>query len=362
MSRVVLAMSGGVDSSVSAWLLRQQGYDVVGVFMRHGIQFDQSCSVDPGQPASHKKGCCTAADAADARRVAEMLGIPFYAVNFEEEFGRIIDYFVDEYTAGRTPNPCVVCNTWLKFGRLFAYADSIGAGHVATGHYARIVAAGESDFPTLYRGLDAWKDQSYALFGIQRRHLPRMLFPVGDFSKSQIRQFAADFGLHVADKRDSQEICFVPDQDHAGLVRRLRAGHDSSGEVVTTDGKVVGRHDGLEQFTIGQRKGLGIAFGEPRYVVRLEPESRRVVVGTLDELARTELTASGANWLVDEPCSPIACQVKIRYRSRAQEATVEPLGEGRFRVRFTSPCHGVAPGQAAVCYDGDRLLGGGWIE
>ena len=355
-------MSGGVDSSVAAWLLRRQGHEVIGVFMRHGVGATETCQVGPGPAKSHKQGCCSAADADDARRVAGLLEIPFYALNFEEEFGRIVDYFVDEYAAGRTPNPCVVCNTWLKFGRLFEFADSVGADAVATGHYARLVPSDDPDLPALCRGLDGGKDQSYVLFGIDRGRLRWMRFPVGEYRKDEIRRMAGEIGLRVADKRDSQEICFVPDQDHARLVRERRGGADAPGEIVTTDGTVVGHHQGIEQFTIGQRKGLGIAFGEPRYIVRLDAQTRRVIVGTLEDLARTELTASGANWLVEEPHQPIACQVKIRYRSRACEAELEPLPGGRFRVVFREPCSGVAPGQAAVCYQADRVLGGGWIE
>jgi len=362
MSRVVLAMSGGVDSSVAAWLLRQQGHDVTGLFMRHGVEADGSSAAGPARPASRRQGCCTAADAADARRVADTLGIPFYALNFEAEFGWIVDYFVDEYAAGRTPNPCVVCNNWLKFGKLFEYANGIGAEYVSTGHHARLVPTRSSKLPALCRGRDAGKDQSYALFGIERRLLGGLIFPVGEHSKDEIRGIAGRLGLRVAQKPDSQEICFVPGGDHARLVRQLRPHLDTSGEIVTTDGVVVGRHEGLEHFTVGQRKGLGIAFGARRYVVRLEPESRRVVVGTRDALARSELTAAGANWLVEEPSAPLACQVKIRYRSRPVEALVQPLPDARFHVRFTEPCHGIAPGQAAVCYDGDRVLGGGWIE
>jgi len=294
--------------------------------------------------------------------VADMLGIPFYALNFETEFGRIVDYFVDEYIAGRTPNPCIVCNTWLKFGKLFEYADSVGAQHVATGHYARILPGGEGEGPALLRGRDSAKDQSYVLFGVDRRLLGRLCLPVGEYRKDEIRRMAAELGLRVADKPDSQEICFVPDQDHARFVRQSRPGVDTSGEIVTTDGVVVGRHAGLEQFTVGQRKGLRVAFGQRRYVVRLEPETRRVVVGTLDDLARRELVAAGANWLVDPPQKPFACHVKIRYRSPALAATVEPLAENGFRVVFDVPCRAIAPGQAAVCYDGDRVLGGGWIE
>ncbi|MFH1919521.1 MAG: tRNA methyl transferase PRC-barrel domain-containing protein, partial [Planctomycetota bacterium] len=334
MSRVVLAMSGGVDSSVAAWLLRQEGHDVIGLFMRHGVGAETSCAARPGEPERRKQRCCSATDAADARRVADRLDIPFYALNFDADFGRIVDHFVDEYTAGRTPNPCILCNTWLKFGKLFEYADSVDARYVATGHYARLTPADEEKgtgpicathraptegwsgrsgkldpspfpaLPALCRGQDAGKDQSYVLFGIERRMLGRLLFPVGEHRKEEIRQIAGRLGLRVAEKPDSQELCFVPDGNHARLVRERRGDVDTSGEIVTTDGTVVGRHDGLERFTVGQRKGLGIAFGERRFVVRLEPDTRRVVVGTKDELARTELTAADANWLVEEPAGP----------------------------------------------------------
>ena len=368
MSRVLMAMSGGVDSSVAAWLLREQGHDVVGLFMRHGQEFDTVCDEDcvtGGSASSPRKsqGCCTAADAADARRVADMLGIPFYVVNFEAEFERIVDYFVREYTAGRTPNPCIVCNTWLKFGKLFDYADGLDAEFVATGHYARLhlahsIGPGEIG---LYRGHDTSKDQSYVLFGIEQRLLGRLKFPLGEYRKHQIRRIAAGLGLRVAEKRDSQEICFVPRRDHARFVKQHRGRIDTSGQIVTTDGTVVGQHDGLERFTIGQRKRLGVAFGEPRYVVRIEPDVRRVVIGTKDQLARTELIAAGTNWLVPEPSEPFRCRVQIRYRSGPVDATVERLPEGRFRVEFDEPCYGIAPGQAAVCYRGDRVLCGGWI-
>jgi len=348
-------MSGGVDSSVAAGLLREAGHEVVGVFMRHG----QAAS----RPAATcvKPVCCSAADAADARRVARRLAIPFYVLDFEGDFERIIEHFVDQYVAGRTPNPCVLCNTWLKFGRLFEYADAVGAELVATGHYARVVRQEDEDL-ALLRGVDGTKDQSYVLFGIDRRMLGRVTFPVGARRKEEIRRIAAELGLDVAGKRDSQEICFVPDQDHARFVRQRRPGLDTAGEVVTTDGTIVGRHEGFERFTVGQRKGLGIALGDPYYVVRIEPETRRVVLGRREELARRELTAGEANWLVDEPHEPFRAAVKIRYRSRAVEATVTPLAGWRFHVAFDEPRHGVAPGQAAVCYAGDRVLGGGWIE
>ncbi|MGD0518282.1 MAG: tRNA 2-thiouridine(34) synthase MnmA [Thermoguttaceae bacterium] len=361
MSRVVLAMSGGVDSSVAAWLLREEGHEVIGVFMRHGQEAEIAC---PTQPAARRKqGCCSAADAADARRVADMLGLPFYVLNFQREFDRIVDYFVAEYTAGRTPNPCIACNTRLKFGKLFEYADSVGAEYVATGHYARLEKSADGEI-ALCRGRDDSKDQSYVLFDIRRGLLGRLMFPLGEHQKEEIRRIASALGLRVAAKRDSQEICFIPDQDHATFIRRRKDYVDTSGEIVTTDGKVVGRHGGLEQFTVGQRKGLHLAFGQPRYVIRIEADTRRIVIGTREELARSELSAAKVNWLVKEEilAHPLRCQVKIRYRSRSFPATVEASGTDRFRVQFQEPCYGIAPGQAAVCYQDDRVLGGGWIE
>ena len=254
-------MSGGVDSSVAAHLLTEQGHEVTGVFMRHGERAVSACAVDgrrehsPLLPvlnprAAHKQGCCSALDAEDGRRVAERLGIPFYALNLESEFRQIIDYFVDEYTIGRTPNPCVMCNNWIKFGKLFDYADSINADFVATGHYARLVSDSNNETPALIRGQDKGKDQSYVLFGINRKYLDRMLLPVGDFEKQMIRQIAGELGLDVAQKKDSQEICFVTSGKHDEFVRaRQRDGTDTAGEFVTTDGTVVGRHaDALDAF------------------------------------------------------------------------------------------------------------------
>jgi tRNA-uridine 2-sulfurtransferase len=392
-------MSGGVDSSVAAWLLRQQGHEVIGVFMRHG----QDRMSLPMTSCGPRQGCCTADDAADARRVADALEIPFYAVNFERQFSRVVDYFVAQYAAGRTPNPCIVCNTWLKFGALVEYADGIGAEFLATGHHAMLVPMADGQI-AICRGHDASKDQSYVLFGIQRQLLPRLMFPVGQYRKEEIRGIAERLGLPVAAKRDSQEICFIPDRDHARFVRHRQGNTDTSGEIVTTDGTVVGRHTGIEQFTIGQRKGLRLAFGTPRYVVRIEPDANRVVIGVEEELARTELIATEANWLIEkndecgmtnDECeesaslrdcetasgtshsvkrsssfiihhssflSPFRAEVKIRYRSRPIEATVKLLPDGMFHVRFDRPCFGVAPGQAAVCYRHDRVLGGGWIQ
>ncbi len=292
--RVVLAMSGGVDSSVSAYLLREAGYDVIGLFMRSGVADETACSIDQtGQtalpivtPDSHKQGCCGASDAADARRVADALDIPFHALNFQDAFGRIKDYFADEYLGGRTPNPCVMCNNWLKFGKLWDFARQVGAEKIASGHYAQIAPVPGECRPALVRGVDLGKDQSYVLFGLERNLLEHVLFPVGGYDKHQIREIAREAGLRVADKPDSQEICFVPDQDYAGFIRRYRGEHDTAGELVDTEGHVVGRHAGYEQFTIGQRRGLGVAFGEPRYVVAVDAPSRRVVIGTLAQQLR----------------------------------------------------------------------------
>jgi tRNA-specific 2-thiouridylase len=362
-------MSGGVDSSAAAWLLQQQGHEVIGLFMRSGVHQDTACELPVvGSPAAHRQGCCSAADAADARRVADSLGIPFHALNFQDAFGRIQDYFADEYLAGRTPNPCVMCNNWLKFGRLWDFARQVEATHIASGHYAQVLPVSGSEQPALVRGEDRGKDQSYVLFGIDPGLLPHVLFPVGHAAKAEIRETAERAGLRVFDKPDSQEICFVPDNDYVGFLRRHRGELDTAGEVVDTAGTVVGEHDGYERFTIGQRRGLGIAFGEPRYVVAIEPESHRVVVGEHQDLARMSLEADRLNWLVEgiDPgeAQTLRCATQIRYRHEAADATVERIGEDRVRVSFDEPQFGVAPGQAVVFYDlpdNNRVLGGGWI-
>jgi tRNA-specific 2-thiouridylase len=378
MSRVVLAMSGGVDSSVAAHLLVEQGHDVIGVFMRHGEKSPAATSMEQGSrsteqecntsdsPLHHKQGCCTASDAEDARRVADKLGIPFYALNLQAEFGRIIDYFVDEYTAGRTPNPCVQCNNWIKFGKLFDYADSVGAEFVATGHYARLERRDDGSV-ALLRGVDAVKDQSYVLFGIRPELLPRMMLPVGQFEKPAIRRMAAELGLRVAEKKDSQEICFVTRGRYDEFVRR-RSHRDTAGELVSTDGEVIGRHAGIESFTVGQRKGLGVAMGERKFVVEIEPDSRRVVIGDRQGLYRRELTARDCNWLDvqwEGASGTRPCFAQIRYNAAAQRATMTLLPERRLHVEFDEPQFAVTPGQAVVCYDAEdnqHVLGGGWIE
>jgi len=364
--RVVLAMSGGVDSSAAAVLLHQQGYEVIGLFMRSG-EAETACAVPSSEllpvldTPANRQGCCSAEDAADARRVADELGIPFHSLNFHDAFRRIKDYFADEYLAGRTPNPCIQCNNWLKFGRLWDFAQQVGADNIATGHYARIIA--DKDGKTeLHCGVDPNKDQSYVLFGLPQTLLDHVLLPVGEYHKPQIRAFAEESGLRVAQKKDSYEICFVPDNDYAGFLSRYRGDVETTGDFVDPSGNVLGQHAGYEQFTIGQRKGLGMTFGEPRFVVKVDPNSRQVVLGKREDLAVDQVTATELNWLTDPPSTDMQCVVRLRYQDQPQSCTVTVQVQDRATIQLNAPKHGVAPGQAAVFYDGDRVLGGGWIE
>lgn len=377
-------MSGGVDSSVAAAMLVRAGYDVVGCFMRLGSpgetldameEFDSAgIACDARNIRIGHQGCCSITDAADARMVAAELGIPFYVVNFKKDFGRIIDYFVDEYAEGRTPNPCVRCNDWLKFGKLREYAGQIGADMIASGHYAR------TEDGRLLRGIDRGKDQSYVLFGVPPEHLPHMLLPIGAMEKSDVRALAQQFGLPTFDKPDSQEICFVPDNDYAGLVERRRPELARGGRIVDESGRVLGEHGGQHRFTIGQRRGLGLGAREgaadvPLFVLRKEAASNSVVVAPRERLLAGACTAGEANWLVDErefvQWRPILA--KYRYNTPAVAARARAVADaagspkpsgrrGRFEVQFDSPQAAVAPGQAIVLYDGDIVLGGGWIE
>jgi tRNA-specific 2-thiouridylase len=297
----------------------------------------------------------------DARNVADRLDIPFYVLDFEREFARIEDYFADEYLAGRTPNPCVMCNIWLKFGKLWSYGKQVGADFVATGHYARIGPAPDGT-ARVARAVDRAKDQSYVLFGLRRELLPHVLFPVGHFPKAEIRATARRLGLPVHDKPDSQEICFIPDDDYLGFVRDRRPDRETAGAIVDERGNVLGRHSGIEAFTIGQRRGLGMAFGEPRYVVDIEPISRTVTVGRRESLDKPGLIASRFNWQGPEPEGFVACLAQIRARHCAVPATVEALPGGEARVIFHTPQPAITPGQVVTVYQEDLVLGGGWIS
>ncbi len=387
--KVVVAMSGGVDSSVAAALLQREGYDCIGVFMRLGSDptdltekdleeiacspekraaHEQSIAAQKtAKPAkAHHQGCCSTSDAADARYVAGLLNIPFYALNFQHDFGGIIDYFVREYNRGRTPNPCVRCNEYLKFGKLSRYAKAVGAEYVATGHYARLVHPPGQE-PQLLRGLDPKKDQSYALFGVPREELARMLLPIGGMEKQDVRQLAEDLKLPVFNKPDSQEICFVPDNDYAALVKKKTPELVRPGTFVDPAGKTLGEHAGHQHFTIGQRRGTGMALGYPIYVTGIHAESNTVTLGGQEDLLHRTVLAREVNWIVGDPkgpAEPLRCRAKIRYRSQPTAATAMIVGEDQLTVRFDAPLAGIAPGQAVVCYaaDSERVLGGGWID
>ncbi len=359
MAHVLLAMSGGIDSSASAVLLARAGHRVTGVFMRHGNRAPSTARAGkPLDAARGKQGCCSVDDAYDARRVADLLGIPFYTLNFEEEFGRIIDGFVESYDQGRTPNPCVVCNRDLKFGKLFEYADAVGAEFVATGHYARTERRGGR--VALLKGVDPRKDQSYVLFPLSQERLARTLFPVGGHEKPAIRELAREAGLRIADKPESMEICFVPDNDHRRLLRERLGDRVRPGEFRDRDGRVLGAHEGHQLFTLGQRKGLGQAFGKPMYVVEIDP-ARNVVVLSAEDEGTSTFEVREVNWISTLP-REAAADVKIRSMHPGAPALVEPREGARARVSFETPQRAVTPGQAAVFYEGDAVLGGGWID
>ena len=368
--KVLLAMSGGVDSSVAAALLLREGYDVVGCFMRLGTPgetFDELLTPDgtgrgPAAARIGHQGCCSIRDAADARLVAARLSIPFYVCNFKKDFGRIIDYFVDEYTAGRTPNPCVRCNDWLKFGKLHTYAMQIDAEFVASGHYARIGTKGGGE-ARLLRGVDRDKDQSYVLFGTPAERLREMLFPIGEYRKAKVRRMAAELDLPVFDKPDSQEICFVPDNDYAALIERRAPRVAGAGPILDRTGRTIGEHRGHHHFTIGQRRGLGVALGYPLYVVGKDSAHNTVTVGPREALLSKGCRARETNWFIEPGEGWIECTAKIRSHAEPAPARVRVEGEaGGIEVRFDRPQFGIAPGQAVVCYDGDAVLCGGWIN
>jgi tRNA-specific 2-thiouridylase len=355
-NRVAVAMSGGVDSSVAAYLVKEAGYEPVGLFMRMGNPYGLSF----GQRA---RSCCSLEDAEDARRVAEQLDIPFYVLDFKKDFEGLIDYFCQEYSMGRTPNPCIVCNKKLKFGNLLQTALEIGASRLATGHYARVDPPKvEEGRYMLKKGLDPKKDQSYSLFCLSQKQLSHSLFPLGEMTKEEVRERARQLGLKTRDKPESQEVCFVSEEGY-GILIKERRGETRGGLIRDTHNRILGRHPGIEFFTIGQRKGLGLAMGIPYYVVDINPEEATVVVGTQEELWGREFFVSGLNWIaVEDMKGERRVEVKIRYAHPAVPATVYPEGEDRVRVVFQEPQRAITPGQAAVFYEGDIVLGGGWIE
>jgi tRNA-specific 2-thiouridylase len=361
--RIVVAMSGGVDSSVAAALLAEQGHDVIGVSMQ---VFDHSQRRDGDRAFG---SCCAPDDLHDARQVAAAINIPHYILNFERQFeDQVVSNFVREYVNGRTPLPCAHCNGDLKFATLVDRARGFGADAVATGHYARVDRDPATGRCLLKRGLDTAKDQSYFLFSLTQEQLARAVFPVGDRPKHAVRDYARRRGLPVADKPDSQEICFIPGDDYAGFVASRAPDAARAGDIVDERGRLLGAHQGIHRFTIGQRKGLGLASSRsgrdtaPLYVLALRPAERKVVVGPRSALERTALTASGVNWLIDPPRTPVRVAAQIRHRHPAAPAAVRAIDDDQAEVVFDAPQIAVTPGQAVVFYDGDVVAGGGWID
>lgn len=350
--RVVVAMSGGVDSSVAAALLVKQGYDVVGMMLR-------LWSEDGG--AANR--CCTLDAIDDARAIAGMLGIPFYVRDYKDIFkATIVEPFIEAYASGQTPNPCLICNRVIRFDMLLREALALGAEYLVTGHYAR-VRQNETGEWELWRGVDPTKDQSYVLHSLNQKNLPHVFFPLGDFTKERVREMAQDFDLPVFNKPDSQDLCFLGDGGYRGFLQRNAPETLTPGEIVDTRGNVLGEHNGLPNYTIGQRKGLGIYRPEPTFVIALNPAANQVIVGGREELGRDELTARNVSYVSGKPpAEPIRVEAKIRYKSRPVPATVTPLAGNRLRAKFDSPLPDITPGQGFVFYDGDRVLGGGTIE
>jgi tRNA-specific 2-thiouridylase len=349
-------MSGGVDSSVAALLLKQQGYEVIGISMK--------LSDMPENPSVKTSGCCSVKDFNDARSVCDALGIPFYAMNFKEEFKeKVMNTFVSEYLKGRTPNPCVLCNQEIKFNTFLIKASELGAEFVATGHYARVERDEQTGQFQLLKGKDPQKDQSYFLFSLRKEELPRILFPVGMMTKSEVREIARSHHLKTKDKPESQEICFVPNDDHGRFIESFAPNQVSSGgEFVDDQGQVLGHHPGIHHFTIGQRRGTQVSVGRRFYVKQIDPVTNRITLSEDKELYHERLVASSVSWIGDPPSENQTVTAKIRYRHEGALCQVSGLGSDQVEVRFETSQRAITPGQAVVFYLGDEVLGGGWIE
>ncbi len=354
--KVVVGMSGGVDSSVAACLLLEQGYDVIGVTMQ--IWQDE----DPGQ-TEENGGCCGLSAVEDARKVAWKLGIPYYVMNFRREFREnVMDYFVGEYLRGRTPNPCIACNRYVKWDALLKRSLELGADYIATGHYARIRKLDNGRY-TIRNSATAAKDQTYALYNLTQDQLAHTLMPVGDYTKEEIRRIAEKNGLAVAGKKDSMEICFIPDNDYAGFIEKNREQVPGEGNFVDRNGKILGRHKGITHYTVGQRKGLNLSMGHPVFVTEIRPETNEVVIGDADDVFGDRLLCSGLNWMSVDGLHGQEMQVtgKIRYSHKGAPCVIREAGDGVVECRFETPQRAITPGQAVVFYEGDHIVGGGTI-
>ncbi len=350
--KIVVAMSGGVDSSVTAALLQEQGYEVIGLTMHHW---------DATVPGAVNETCHSNSAVAKAKRIAEQLNIPFYSINLELDFRQqVVTPFCHEYFSGRTPNPCVICNKQIKFGTLLEKALELGADYLATGHYVSVVQENNQIF--IRKGADLKKDQSYFLFALTQQQLSHCVFPLGELNKQQVREHAKRFNLQIAEKEESQDICFIPDGDYSSFLERERDRGKLSGEIVHISGKVLGQHRGIYRYTIGQRKGLGIGWTEPLYVIGINAEKKRVIVAEKEHLSRIDMVVKQCCWSIPTPRTSFPTTCRIRYRHTAVNAVVEPLSEVEVKVTFSEPQDGITPGQVAVFYQDDLVIGGGWIQ